>query len=91
MAADYQPDSSPSFAVRSDQPLLGVLVEEGGEHLVRYFAGDVPAQGEPGDDVIADALGLAGAWSDLDWERTAEELDRIRHAVPPTPPIDPEL
>ncbi len=45
-------------------------------------------QGEPSDEVVADALGLAGAWSDLDWEQTAEELDRIRHTNPPTPPID---
>ena len=37
---------------------------------------------------IQRALSLAGAWSDLDWEETLEELDRIRHQTPPTPPID---
>ena len=42
-------------------------------------------------DAVADsvqaALDLAGAWSDLDWERALEELDRIRHERKPTPPI----
>jgi hypothetical protein len=91
MAAEQHDDVAHSLTVPSDQPLLGVLVEEDGHAVVRYFAGDVPAQGEPDDEVIADALRLAGAWSDLDWERTADELDRIRHATPPTPPLDLDL
>ncbi len=74
-----------------DQPLVGVVVEEDGQEVVRYFAGDVPPQSEPSDAVIADALSLAGAWSDLDWDQTADELDRIRHANPPTPPIELDL
>ena len=36
----------------------------------------------------AEARSLAGAWSDLDWEEMVDELDRIRHANTPTPPID---
>ncbi len=83
-----QPSSHHSFSTRRSEPLVGVLVEEDGQELVRYFAGDVPA-GPAGDDaVIADALGLAGAWDDLDWDAAVEELDRIRHAVPPTPPLE---
>ena len=91
MAAEHPRDSVRSFAVRSDQPLLGVLVEEDGQEVVRYFAGDVPTQSEPSDEVIADALTLAGAWSDLEWEQTAVALDHIRHASPPTPPIQLDL
>ena len=34
------------------------------------------------------ALAVIGAWSDLDWEETAAELDRIRHESTPTPPIE---
>jgi hypothetical protein len=33
-------------------------------------------------------LAVIGAWSDLDWEEFSSELDRIRHASRPTPPID---
>ena len=88
MAADYPRDAVRRLTVRSDQPLLGLLVEEAGHELVHYFAGDVPAAIEPDDHVIADALSLAGAWRDLDWEQTITALDRIRHATPPTPPID---
>lgn len=34
------------------------------------------------------ALDLAGAWSDIPWERMEQELDRIRHSNPPTPPFE---
>jgi hypothetical protein len=37
------------------------------------------------------ALALAAAWADLDDGDTwIDELDRIRHANPPSPPIDPD-
>ena len=74
-----------------DQPLIGVVVVEGGREVVRYFAGDVPVADDSSDEVLADALSLAGAWSDLEWEQAAEELDRIRHATPPTPPLALDL
>ena len=51
--------------------------------------GDPPAYSELTDEEIADALNLAGAWSDLDWKEMAEKLDRIRHASRPTPPVEP--
>ena len=34
------------------------------------------------------ALDLAGAWSDIPWESMEQELDRIRHSNPPTPPVE---
>lgn len=36
---------------------------------------------------IEEALALAGAWSDLPSDDMEEQLDRIRHASTPTPPI----
>jgi hypothetical protein len=33
------------------------------------------------------ALGVIGAWSDLDWDETVAALDQIRHESKPTPPI----
>lgn len=54
----------------------------------RYFFSDAEMDAAMTPDVIARALALAGAWSDLDWEETASALDRIRHASTPTPPLD---
>jgi hypothetical protein len=71
------------------QPLIGILVEEGGRQLVRYFTEDGPTAGASGaDDILEAALAVIGAWSDLDWEEFSIDLDRIRHESRPTPPID---
>jgi len=76
-----------SLLVRNDQPLIGVIVQEGSRQMVRYFAEeDALDTGETGQSV-EEALSLAGAWSDLDWDEAVAELDRIRHQSQPTPPI----
>ena len=36
---------------------------------------------------IKEALSLAGAWGDRDWNEVEAELDRIRHSSNPTPPF----
>jgi uncharacterized protein (DUF433 family) len=36
---------------------------------------------------LREALGMVGAWSDLDFDETLNALDRIRHESKPTPPI----
>jgi hypothetical protein len=82
-----QPASSPGIASRLDQPLISVVVEEDGQEVVRYFVDEAAADAALPDAVVQDALGLAGAWSDLDWEEAIAELDRIRHQSRPTPPI----
>jgi hypothetical protein len=80
----------PSIAVRSTQPLVGVFVEDDSD-LVRYFVDDRAApQPQPSADARA-ALSVIGAWSDMDWDELADSLDRIRHANPPTPPLDIDL
>jgi hypothetical protein len=35
-----------------------------------------------------EVLKVAGVWSDLEWEKTQKELDRIRDESKPTPPFD---
>lgn len=87
MERDHSSHDSRSLVVASDQPLVGVLVEENGRQVVRYFAGDT-APARSSDDTLHAALGVIGAWSDLDWDEFSAELDRIRHTSPPTPPID---
>ena len=61
------------FLVRSGQPLIGVLVEEDGEEMVRYFSEEQEADTVASLSVTQDALRLAGAWSDLDWEEWVED------------------
>jgi len=63
------------------------MVEEGDEEIVRYFTDEAEADAAAAPASVQRALSLLGAWSDLDWDEAEAELDRIRHANPPTPPI----
>jgi hypothetical protein len=85
---ERQPGSPQQLSVRSDQPLIGVIVTEGEEEVVHYFTEDQPADVVTDRSRIRKALELAGAWQDLAWEGVLETLDRIRHASCPTPPIE---
>ena len=70
-----------------DQPLIGVMTEEQGIEVVRYFTKEADADRVLVEDTTQAALALAGAWSDLAWDELAQALDRIRHESPPTPPL----
>jgi hypothetical protein len=92
LAARYNPcvtrRSEPaSLAVRNDEPLIGVLTTEDGEEVVRYFVDAEDASEALPEASRRDALELAGAWRDLDWDEMAAALDRIRHASPPSAPL----
>jgi hypothetical protein len=76
------------FLVRREQPLIGVLVEVGDQEMVRYFTDEAGAEAGTPETGVERALNVLGAWADLDWDEVEAELDRIRHANPPTPPID---
>lgn len=39
---------------------------------------------------IAEALSLAGAWSDIDYDEMMDALYEIRHRNPPSPPVTDE-
>ena len=77
-----------SLTVQPDLPLIGVVLIENGEEVVRYFANEADADSAMASHITADARSLAGAWADLDWEEALDTLDRIRHDNEPTPPID---
>jgi len=66
---------------------VAVSVEENGRRVLYVFADDATARSVL-PETTRDALSLIGAWSDLDWDAMVEELDRIRHATPPSPPVD---
>jgi hypothetical protein len=69
----------------TQSPLIGIIVEENGKEVVQYFTEEAQADRVSGG--VAEALGLAGAWSDLDLDETLDSLDRLRHESKPTPPI----
>ena len=75
----------------SNQPLISIPFQENGKEVIRYFSEEEVADKAVSDDTTRKALRLAGAWSDLDWEDMAKELDRIRHESKPTPPIELDL
>lgn len=80
-----------SVTITSHQPLIGIPFEENGQEVVRYFSEEALADQAVSTDATQDALNLAGAWSDLDFDETLRQLDHIRHDTPPTPPIELDL
>jgi hypothetical protein len=77
----------PSLLVQDNQPLIGIPFEENGQEVVRYFTDEQAADAAVSHSTTQAALGVTGAWSDMDWEEMVEALDRIRHESKPTPPI----
>ena len=74
-----------SLFISSDQPLIGVL--DADLHQVHYFTAEEDADAALAADAVTDALSLAGAWRDLEWEAVVSDLDRLRHESKPTPPL----
>ena len=81
---EHQQHPHASLTVRPDQPLIGVIDQQNGTEVVRYFADEADADAEFGDDGVQQALNLAGAWRDIDSDDFLDELDRIRHESTPT-------
>jgi hypothetical protein len=75
------------IAAPSSQPLVGVFLDDESDE-VAYFVDDAATPAADLSPGARDALSVIGAWSDLDWDALTDELDRIRHASPPTPPVD---
>jgi hypothetical protein len=69
------------------QPLIGVIAEEQGHEVVRYFTEEQEADRVMVQNTTQDALALAGVWSDLEWDELEKALDSIRHESHPTPPL----
>ena len=66
---------------------MGVIHQEDGEDVVRYFADEQEADAASDEESIQRALALAGAWSYLAWPEMEQALRRIRRESMPTPPI----
>ena len=88
-----EPEADPpmSLVVERDQPIIAIPLIVDGREVVRYAvaddAGETAHASTPLPESVREALSLAGAWSDHDWDETIDALDRIRHESPPTPPF----
>lgn len=80
-----------SFEADISQPLIAVPLEENGRQMVRYFTDEAAADEALAKRRSQNVRRLAGVWKDLDWDDAVDELDRIRHANRPTPPIELDL
>lgn len=85
--AEQQIDHIEQFTTHRGQPLIGIIFQEMGQEVVRYFSDDAEADAAIDEHRVQDVLALAGCWSDLSWDIVEKELDRIRHESKPTPPL----
>jgi hypothetical protein len=69
------------------QPLIGVIAEEEGHEVVRYFTEEQEADKVMVHNTTEEALALSGVWSDLEWDELEKALESIRHEPHPTPPL----
>lgn len=76
------------LVLRQDEPLIFIPGDEYGEEVTYVFVGVDGADEHVSEKDMRRALAAIGSWSDLDWDDMVRELDQIRHASPPTPPID---
>jgi hypothetical protein len=56
--------------------------------VTHFFVEEDADEQTTSDQALQKALAAIGSWSDLDWEETADALDRIRHESTPTPPVE---
>jgi hypothetical protein len=83
-----QPQHAQSFLVERDLPLIGVVVEYGDREVIAYSTDEESEETVVSRASVDEALRLLGAWKDIDTDDALDQLDRIRRASQPTPPID---
>jgi hypothetical protein len=87
MAAEPRHREVPILVVEGNQRLVAKIVRDGDREVTHYFV-EEPNAPVVAEEIMQAALDAIGSWSDLDWDETAAELDRIRHQSIPTPPIE---
>lgn len=75
------------ITVRPDEPLIGIALEQEGREVVRFFCTEEEADRAIPEQSVEGSIALAGAWADLDWDEMEQQLHRIRHESPPSPPL----
>jgi hypothetical protein len=89
-----KPTPKSIFSLEPGEELDAILAEgfpiyQNGVEIDRFY----PLEQPPVDmaslpESTRRALGMAGVWSDLDWEETEADLERIDRESKPTPPIE---
>lgn len=74
--------------LENDQPRIAVPIGEAGREAACYFAENDSAESATANRITREAIGVLGAWADLDWDEMKHALDRIRRESVPTPPIE---
>lgn len=82
--AEPRVEPTRGLIVEASHPLVAVPLEEDGREVVRYLV--EAAESDQPDSVTQEALGVIGAWDNLDWDGMEAAVYRIRHDAPPTPP-----
>jgi hypothetical protein len=89
-----QTEHPTSLVVERDQPIVAIPLIKDGREVVRYAVEENAMKtahpSSPLSESIREALSLADAWSDRNWNEAIDALDRIRHESRSTPPIGPE-
>lgn len=75
------------IVLRPGQPLIVVPDEENGEEIERVYMSSEEYEADITDEDIQEALSLAGAWSDLDFDEFLAWLERRKQESPPSPPF----
>ena len=88
MIARQEHDTSTTFSVASDEPLIAIPLDEHGVERVLYFTSDAEADAYIRTRRPAGPVSMAGIWSELDANDMLDRLDRIRHESSPTPPLE---
>ena len=70
-----RPGRLTSFIAGTNQPLVGVILQNNGQPEVHYFADATAADSAVSEHATRDALSLAGIWSDLNWSEMEAELE----------------
>jgi uncharacterized protein YjbI with pentapeptide repeats len=88
-----EPDPLRHLVLSKDEPLISVIVEKDGKEEVHYFTESALEDASEKETTgvsssVQEALDLAGAWGDLNWDQMEQALYRIRHESKPTPPIE---
>lgn len=85
---DSKTASAPFLVVERHEPVVAIPITENGREVVYYGVDGAEYQQSPHPLSVQDALDLAGAWSDIDWDEAVDTLDHIRHESKPTPPVE---
>ena len=77
----------PYLVVEEGTSLVAIPIDVDGRKPICYIPEQNAVDESELPEAVRDALNLAGAWSDLDWEEVQAALERIRQDSKPLAPV----